>query len=54
MLLNQLLPIGVPQTTEQKEVVKQQSGPVRKWEQPQVQQNQPKKSGGWNNLKFEK
>lgn len=53
-LLNQLLPVGVPQTTEQKEVVKQQSGPVRKWEQPQVQQNQPKKSGGWNNLKFGK
>lgn len=53
-LLNQLLPIGVPQTTEQKEVVKQQSGPVRKWEQPKVQQPQPKKSGGWNNLKFGK
>ena len=53
-LLNQLLPVGVPQTKEQKEVVKQQSGPIRKWEQPSQPAQQQKKSGGWNNLKFGK
>lgn len=53
-LLNQLLPVGVPQTKEQKEVVKQQSGPIRKWEQPSQPEPQQKKSGGWNNLKFGK
>ena len=53
-LLNQLLPIGVPQTKEQKEVIKQQSGPIRKWEQQSQPVPQQKKSGGWNNLKFGK
>lgn len=52
-LLNQLLPIGVPQTTEQKETIKQQSGPIRKWEQ-QTQPKKSKKSGGWNSLQFGK
>ena len=28
-LLNQLLPVGVPQTKEQQEIVKEQSGPIR-------------------------
>ena len=53
-LLNQLLPVGVPQTKEQKEVIKKQSGPIRKWEQPAQPVQQQKKSGGWNNLKFGK
>jgi len=54
-LLNQLLPIGVPQTVEQKEIVKEQSGPVRKWEQkksPAAQQPAQGGKKGWNNLKF--
>ena len=53
-LLNQLLPVGVPQTKAQKEIVKQQTGPIRNWEKPTQTQTQPKKSGGWNNLKFGK
>lgn len=51
-LLNQLLPVGVPQTKEQQEIVKEQSGPIRKWEQPKVQPVQEKKNKGWNSLKF--
>ena len=51
-LLNQLLPVGVPQTKEQQEIVKEQSGPIRKWEQPKAQPVQEKKSKGWNSLKF--
>lgn len=57
-LLNQLLPVGVPQTKEQQEIVKEQTGPVRKWEQQKApatsQSNQKQKSGsgGWNSLKF--
>lgn len=49
-LLNQLLPVGVAQTEEQKEIVEEKSGPVRRWEDhaPKVQ---PKKKG-WNNLDF--
>jgi hypothetical protein len=51
-LLNQLLPVGVPQTKEQQEIVKEQSGPIRKWEQPKAQPVQEKKNKGWNSLKF--
>ncbi len=54
-LLNQLLPVGVPQTTEQKEIVKEQSGPVRKWEQQKPKVSQQPAQGakkGWNNLNF--
>lgn len=43
-LLNQLLPVGVPQTKEQQEIVKEQSGPIRKWEQPKAQPVQEKKT----------
>ncbi len=49
-LLNQLLPIGVAQTEEQKEIVEEKSGPVRKWEN-KTPKAQPKKKG-WNNLDF--
>ena len=45
-LLNQLLPVGVPQTKEQQEIVKEQSGPIRKWEQPKAQPVQEKKNKG--------
>lgn len=52
-LLGQLLPVGVPQTQQQKEMVQEQSGPVRKWEQPKVPASaQPKQKKGWNNLNF--
>lgn len=52
-LLNQLLPIGVAQTAEQKEKVSQQKGPIRNWEnETTAPAPQPKKQGGWNNLKF--
>lgn len=47
-LLQQLLPIGVPQTDEQKELVKQQNSPLKNWQKQNS--NQPKK-GGWNKLK---
>ena len=49
-LLNQLLPVGVPQTKEQKELVSKKPKPVRKW---QVEEKKPEadtKSKGWNNL----
>lgn len=51
-LLNQLLPVGVPQTNEQKELVKEQTGPVRKWEQPKSGTAQQPAKKGWNSLKF--
>lgn len=51
-LLNQLLPVGVPQTNEQKELVKEQTGPVRKWEQPKAGTAQQPVKKGWNTLKF--
>ena len=47
-LLKQLLPIGVPQTEEQKQLVNKKNEPLRSWQKQEVQS--PKKAG-WNKLK---
>ncbi len=49
-LLNQLLPIGIAQTDEQKKQVEEANGPIRKWQAEQKQEE--KKNTGWNKLKF--
>ena len=53
-LLNQMLPIGIPQTVEQKNLVdsKGASQPVRNWDQPsgQAAESADKPKSGWNNL----
>lgn len=49
-LFNQLLPIGVAQTPEQKEMLKKNTQPIRKWEGANdIKETTPKPSG-WNNL----
>lgn len=50
-LLDQLLPIGVPQTKEQRELVSKKPKPIRNWEVKQPEQTEPKtENNGWNNL----
>jgi len=49
-LLDQLLPIGIVQTEEQKELVEEANGPIRKWQADQKKEE--KKNSGWNKLKF--
>lgn len=53
-LLNQLLPIGVAQTPEQKDLLSRQNEPIRKWQQ-QEQEKTEKANAGWNkiNLKLQ-
>lgn len=50
-LLDQLLPVGVPQTPEQKELVSKRPKPIRNWtaETPKEETPKPAKKG-WNNL----
>lgn len=48
-LFNQLLPIGVAQTEEQKAILKEKNEPIKNWQKKQ-QENAAKKSG-WNKLK---
>lgn len=48
-LFNQLLPIGVAQTDEQKNLIKQKNEPIRSWQKEQSS-NTARKSG-WNKLK---
>ncbi len=48
-LLNQLLPIGVAQTEEQKQLLQQKNEPVRNWLKEQQPEQNTKKSG-WNNI----
>lgn len=48
-LFNQLMPIGVAQTEEQKELLQKKNEPVRNWERKQ-QEDQVRRSG-WNKLK---
>ena len=50
-LFNQLLPIGVPQTQEQKKVLEQQNAPIRNWQKKQTEQENSTASKGWNRLK---
>ena len=51
-LLNQLLPIGVAQTQEQKDLVNKRMKPIREWENEQkaAAEAAAKKQSGWNNL----
>ncbi len=51
-LLNQLLPIGVAQTQEQKDLVNKRMKPIRDWENEQKAEAEKaaKKQSGWNNL----
>ncbi len=50
-LLDQLLPIGVPQTREQKELVSKRPKPIRNWEAEKPKDVAPKsEKKGWNNL----
>lgn len=56
-LLNQLLPIGVPQSTSQQKMVAEQNKnqPIRNWEEAEpapAPAPEPKQSSGWNNLKL--
>lgn len=61
-LLNQLLPIGVPQTSEQQKVVRSKSEPIRNWSAaagteteekaaPAAKSSNNSGSNGWNKLK---
>lgn len=55
-LLNQVMPIGVAQTPEQKAILKEKQGnaPVRKWDTPKPTESTQEKSTakkGWNKLK---
>lgn len=50
-LLKQLLPIGVAQTQEQKDLVNKKNKPIRGWEDGKTPAEQPEKKGGaWGNL----
>ena len=48
-LFNQLMPIGVAQTDEQKAMLQKKNEPVRKWQQEQ--QTSAARKSGWNKLK---
>lgn len=48
-LFNQLLPIGVAQTDEQKALQQQRNEPIRKWQKQQ--QTETSRKAGWNKLK---
>lgn len=50
-LLDQLLPVGVPQTAEQKELVSKRLKPIRKWAEDKPKEDGTKPAQkGWNNL----
>ena len=49
-LLNQLLPIGIAQTPEQKELLNKKNGPIRNWAKDDESSTKPTKKSGWNNL----
>ena len=48
-LFNQLIPVGVAQNDEQKQLQKQKNEPVKKWQKKQ--EEQVAKKAGWNKLK---
>ncbi len=55
-LFNQLLPVGIAQTDEQKELLNQKNAPIRNWLKKQNEEDAAKpKTGGWNkvNLKLQ-
>lgn len=49
-LFNQLLPIGIAQTEEQKKLLNKKNEPIRNWVKEQQQDDQQNKKSGWNNL----
>lgn len=51
-LLNQLLPVGVPQTKEQRELVSKRPKAIKNWEVKKSEEKTTEKpeSQGWNNL----
>lgn len=49
-LLDQLLPVGVPQTAEQKELVSKRAKPIRSWAEDKPQEEPSANKKGWNNL----
>lgn len=51
-LLNQLLPVGVPQTKEQRELVSKKPKAIKNWEVKKSEEKNTEKSEsqGWNNL----
>ncbi len=49
-LFNQLLPIGVAQTEEQKQLLQQKNEPVRNWLKEQEHEESSDKKSGWNNI----
>lgn len=53
-ILGQLLPVGVPQTPEQKALVSNTPKPIRNWDKnaPKEEAKKDNKSSGWNNLNF--
>lgn len=49
-LLKQLLPIGIAQTDDQKEILEQQNAPIRKWVENKAAQEAKNAPKGWNKL----
>lgn len=49
-LFNQLLPIGVAQTPEQKELLNKKNEPIRNWVKTQQEEEKASVKKGWNNL----
>ena len=49
-LLNQLLPIGVAQTEEQKNLLNRKNEPIRNWIKTQQQEEEQPRRNGWNKL----
>ena len=49
-LLNQLLPVGIAQTDDQKKALEQKNAPIRKWETNKAEQEAKNASKGWNRL----
>lgn len=50
-LFNQLLPIGVAQTDEQKQILEEKNAPIRNWVKTQAAEEAAKTPKGWNKLK---
>ncbi len=53
-LLNQLLPVGIAQTEEQKRLLTQKNEPIRNWVKQQQKEEESAKRTGWNKLKSKK
>lgn len=49
-LFNQLLPIGIAQTEEQKQLLNKKNEPIRNWAKGQADTNSSSPKSGWNNL----